>query len=483
LYHRSRARRQRDAFADIRRYTCALCARGSLVTRTGSVWFRCAAYACVAVVAALLAGCGGSSSGGTFFPVTGFIRAVNTIPDSPTLSAGVTALVASRVSFAQATSLNAVSGGVNYTFNAQYLSGVTAVPVVSNLTVPVSGDQQVSIFLMGSLATPTTKLVTNPIADIAAGEAEFQIVHAATSQTTLDVYLTDAAAPLAGATPITLAYEAASDLMTVPASTNYRLRVTAPGDGTVLYDSGAFPLASLARTTFVLVDYFGPGGNGFRIVQLTNIAAATFPNEALPGALRVANMVANQSAIDVYVGGVGGAPTFGDVAFGTIGARQQFGAGALNVTVTPAQTPGTVLFTGTVTLNSGESRTLAFALNGSDVVGRFALDSTRPISVQPQLQSVQASPSSGNVDIYLLSAGETVDDVGAALPDLPLLSVTSTAPTAGAYDVEVTPAGDKTVVVGPVPIVLDDAGIYTMYLSDTPGGGLPAQIILADDFN
>jgi Domain of unknown function (DUF4397) len=483
LYHRDPARRQRGAPLDFRGYTCALCARGHRVTKLGSAWYRCAAYGCAVLLAVLVAGCGGSSSNGNFVPVNGFLRAVNAIPDSPTLSVGINAGGLGRISFAQATNLTPFNA-TGYAFDALYVSGTTAVSVVSNLAVSLQAEQQVSIFLMGSMAAPTTKMVVNPIPEIAAGEAEFQVVHAASGQSTLDVYVTDAAAPLADATPITIAYEGQSDLLTIPAGANYRLRVTQPGDvGTVLYDSGAFPIASLARVTFVLVDYFGPGGNGFRAVQLTNISAATFPNEVLPGALRVADMIANQTAVDVYVGATGGVPTFADVAFGEIGARQQFDAGSLAITVTPASTPDTVLFSGNVTLNPGESRTLAFAFNGSEVVGRFALDSTRSISVQPQVQTVQASPASGDVDVYLLSSGETVDDVNADLLNLPLLSVTASAPVAGSYDVDVTAAGDKTVVAGPLPITVDDGGIYTMYLSDAPGGGLPPQIILGDDFN
>jgi hypothetical protein len=454
------------------------------VTRIGSAWRRHAALACTALLGVLLTGCGGSNSNGNVVQVTGFLRSFNAISDSPTLNAGVTLGALSAVSFAQSTGNTPYTAG-NYAFNAQYLNGAGGVVnVVTNLPVQIPRNEQVAVFMMGSLATPTTKVVSNPIPDIAAGDAEFQVVHAASGQSTLDVYVTDANAPLAGATPITLAYENASDLMSVTASANLRLRVTPPGDNTtVLYDSGVFPLASQARGMFVLVDYFGPGGNGFRAVQLTNTAAAAFPNEVLPGALRVANLVASQTAVDVYIGGTGGAPTFANVPFGTIGARQQFAAGTLAVTVTPANTPGTTLFNATVTLNPGESRTLAFASSGATVVGRLALDSTRPISVRPQLQTVQASPSSGAVDVYLLTAGQTVNDVSPNLANLPLLSVTDTTPLAESYDVEVTATGDKTVTVGPVPIVLENGGIYSMYLSDAPGGGLPAQLLLGDDFN
>jgi hypothetical protein len=451
------------------------------VATFGSAWRGLIVGACCV----LLAACG-SGGGGNNAPVTdtGFVRFVNSVPDSPTLNAGVTAAALARASFSQSTKLTQTFVG-DYSFNAQYTNSQgTIVKVITNEALKLQADVEVSIFLLGDLASAHTLLIVNPVPVIAAGKAEFQVMQASKNAGTVDVYLTEYNAPLAGATPLHIAFEAASDLQTIDAGTNYQLRVT---DGaatpTVLYDSGPFAIDSESRPMFVLEDYFGPGGNGFRAVEVTNEAATTFPAEVLPGALRIANMIADQTAVDVYIGAMGGAPTFGAVAFDTIAARQQFAAGTLNVTVTVAGDPSTVLLTGTLDLGSGDSRTLVLSRSGTGVAGRSSLDNTRPISVQTQLQVVQATPSSGNIDVYLLAAGKTTADVPPNFANLPLQSITFGGPTAAAYDIAVTPTGVKTVAAGPVPVVMASGGIYSIYVSDAPGGGAPPQIVLGDDFN
>jgi len=434
----------------------------------------------------LLASCGGSSGGGNNAPVTdtGLIRIVNSVPDSPTLNAGVTAATLTRVSFAQSTKLTQLFVG-SYSLNVQYIdSAGSVVNVITNEPLKLDADIEVSVFVIGDLATAHSQLIVNPVPVIAAGKAEFQVMQASANAGTVDVYLTNAAAPLAGATPLHLAFEAASDLLTIDAtidaSTKYRLRVTTAGTPTVLYDSGPFAIASESRPMFVLEDYFGPGGQGVRAVQLTNEAATTFPAEVLPGAIRIANMIADP-AVDVYVAGI---KTFPGVAFDAITARQEFTAGALDVTVTNAGDASTVLLTGTVTLGSGESRTLVLSRSGVGVAGRFSLDNTRPISGATQLQVVQAAPSTGNIDVYLLTGGKTTADVSPTFVNLPLQSITSGAPAPETYDIAVTPTGVKTVAAETLGREMQACGIYSVYVSDAavPGGGSPPQIVLGDDF-
>ena len=73
----------------------------------------------------VLASCGGSSyngnNGNVGKPITtGFLRLVNTLPDSPTLLAGLDGATLTRVSFAQATQLQQLATG-KYAIDAQYI--------------------------------------------------------------------------------------------------------------------------------------------------------------------------------------------------------------------------------------------------------------------------------------------------------------------------------------------------------------------------
>ena len=435
-----------------------------------------------------LAGCGGSGYGGQVLiapPVTtAFLRVVNTIPNSPTLLAGVDSTNLTRVSFAQATGLQQVFTGA-YGVNVNYLSvdGTTTVPVISPLPLTLRVDEQATVFVLGTLGAARTKLIEHTVPSIAAGSAQVEVVHTAAAAGTLDVYLTDAAADLATATKLTtVAFEQASDLATVASGANYRLRVTAAGSSVVLYDSGAFSIADTSRSMFVVVDYFGPGGSGFRVISLNNQNANTFAQEALPGALRVANMVADVPLVDLYIGPVAGVPAFHDIAFGSVAPVQQFAKGTLNYTLTIASTP-TVLAAGSVALNPGDTRTLVATRSGASVAARATVDARRPISGRAQLQIVNSAPSVGSgVNSYLVKAGATISTTTAAAVDQPVLAFAAAVAAGGAYVVVFSlPKDTTTPIAGPDPLAVVDGGIYTIYAAEASGGGAPYQIVVDDN--
>lgn len=433
-----------------------------------------------------LAGCGSGDGGGNFQggqPITtSYLRIVNTLPNSPTLLVGVDSLNLARVSFAQATGLQQTISGA-YSLNLQYVdANGTVTPVVPAQPLNLVADEQTTAFVIGSLSAARTKLVVHAVPDIAAGSAQVQVVHTASAAGTLDVYLTDAAADLAASTKLaTVAFDQASDLATVASGANYRLRVTAPGSTTVLYDSGAFSIADTTRLMFVVVDYFGPAGSGFRVIALNNQAAIAFPQEALPGALRVANMVADVPLVDLYLGPVTGAPAYEDVAFGALTALQQFTAGTLNYTLTIAGTT-TVLASGNVILDPGDTRTLVASHTGAAVSARATVDSTRPIGGRGQVQIVNTAPSAGSLNCYLLRPGDVLSSTTvAAAVDQPVLTFATAFVAAGGFDIVFTPPNDTTPAAGPQLLNVADGGIYTIYAADAAGGGAPYQIVVENN--
>ena len=437
---------------------------------------------CIVASCLWLAGCGSGYSGGQYqgaAPVTtSFLRVVNTVPDSPTLLAGVDNANLARVSFAQATGLQQTLSGP-YSLNVNYLDATgTTVPAITPQALTLLADEQTTAFVIGTLGAARTKLVVHAVPNISAGSAQVQVVQTAAAAGTLDVYLTDAAADLATATKLTtVAFEQASDLATITSGANYRLRVTAPGSSNVLYDSGAFSIGDMTRLMFVVVDYFGSGGAGFRVIALNNQAATTFPQEVLPGAFRVANMIADVPLLDLYLGPVAGTPVFHNVAFGSVAALQQFTAGTLNYTLTIAGTAN-ALATGSVALNPGDTRTLVASRNGASVAARATVDSTRPVSGRGQLQIINAAASAGALNCYVTKPGDALGTSTAATLDQPLLTFATAVASAGTFDVVFTPTTDLSVAAGPEPLVVASGGIYTIYAADAAGGGAPYQIVV-----
>jgi len=434
----------------------------------------------------VLASCGGSGydgngNGNVGKPITsGFLRLVNTLPDSPTLLAGLDGATLTRVSFAQATQLQQLATG-KYAIDAQYLDPAgTTVTLINKEQVTINIDEQSTVFIVGTLNDHHTKTIVNPVPAITAGNAEVQVMQTVASQSSLDVYLTDAVADIATSPKLaSVAFDEASDLTTVASGTNYRLRVTAAGSTTVLYDSGVFSIADMTRVTFVVVDYFGPGGAGFRVVQLSNQNATNFPNEALPVAFRVANMIADIPSADLYVGPVAGTPTFSAVAYGSVAALKQFPAGTLTCTATVAGAPATVLFTGTVTLAPGETRTLVLAKGVGSAASRTTIDNTRPVGSEGQLQVINAAPSSTPTDMFVIAPGKSTTDTNAVVVNQPLLSIAGAIAAAGSYDLVFTATATTGPIAGPDPITIDNGGIYTIYVIDAPGGGAPYHIVVS----
>jgi len=434
----------------------------------------------------VLASCGGSSydgngNGNLGKPITsGFLRLVNTLPDSPTLLAGLDGLTLTRVSFAQATQLQQLASG-KYAIDVQYIDpNAVTVTLINKEQTTLEADTQATVFIVGTLNDRHTKTVVNPLPAITAGNAEVQVMQTVASQSSLDVYLTDAAADIATTPKLTtLAFDQVSDLTTLTAGTNYRLRVTAAGSTTVLYDSGVFPIADMTRVMFVVVDYFGPGGSGFRVVQLNNQNATNFPNEALPVAFRVANMIDDVPSADLYVGPVAGTPTFAGVAFGSVAPLQQFPAGTLACTLTVAGDPATVLFTGNVALTPSETRTLVLTKGVANAASRITIDNTRPISSEGQLQIVNAAPSSTPTDMFLIPPGQLTTNTTAKVVNQPLLSIAGAIAAAGTYDVAFTPTANTTPIAGPVPLAIANGDIHTIYVIDAAGGGAPYQIVVS----
>jgi hypothetical protein len=249
----------------------------------------------------------------------------------------------------------------------------------------------------------------------------------------------------------------------------------------VIFDSGAFPISALTRRLFVACDYFGPGGNGTYVVQVDTVSASTFTLEDLPSGLRLANMIANETAVDLYLDGAT-TPSIQNLQYGALSSFLQLPTANVNASVTLASDPATVLYTGRLNLSAGEYRTLVVARSSSgNVIARNTVESLRSIADVSSVDVVQASAAAGEIDMYFLVPGQPLSDLAPAFSGLSFLVSGTMGSTPGIYDVEVTPTGEETVSSGPERIAVAGGGSYTVILTDAPGGGLPSQIIFTDN--
>jgi hypothetical protein len=445
---------------------------------------RCLGVALLGVLLGAISGCGagGQASGGpVVLPRQGLIRVVHVMPDAGRMTSFLSTKVFFAGQYADATVLQPELVG-------QYVMNILLTPpdnisttLIGNEPVNLTDPDEVSFFMLGSTASPQTVRVDN--IDIAASVTsktppasyplpDFQILHGATRTGAVDVYVTDAAADLATATPTaTVDFGDLTPLKQQDPAVTYRVRVAPAGSKTVLYDSGSFTTARLKRSMYLLLDNFGPGGESLRVANVTATGAENFPNQTMQTAMRVANMIPDAPVIDVYLGAVTGTPAFQNVAYGVTTAYQNVANGEVTVNITRAG-DAAVVATGKITVVGGQALSVYASGLDADDTARFAslVESQRSINDQAQARFVVAAPSAGGIDMYLVSPGQPISDKPPVLASAQLLANTSVNLTPGSYDLYVTRTGTSVNLIGPEPITVAGGSVYSIVLLDAVGG-------------
>lgn len=451
----------------------------------------------VAAALLILAGCDSESAQDLPprdpVPRQGSLRVVNMIPDAPAVTALLSGFALGALDYGQATPLSKQIVGL-YSLRLAHVDPdgeVTEVAKVDN--VELTQEKELSFLLLGTWAQPVLTRIDNveidfgidPKKDNPSNEADVQVVHGATATGAVDVYLTNFGASLTGVTPLArVSFGQVDALETVTPGTAYQLRVTPSGATTpVLFDSGSFEINGFTRQLFVVRDYQGPGTHPLRVTRVTETGALTFPNEALEVSVRFANYVADAPSVDVFFGETTTAPVFTGVGLPTQSAYAATTPGTRSVRVTAAGTTSPLVIDGTTTLGSGGFYTIfAGGRDQGDTAGiATVFDDIRPIATEARLRIDHAANAAGAIDIYVLDPGQSVDGASPAFTSVTLNSRRVVSLLPGTHDITVTPAGSKVVLAGPEPVQVELGGLYTLALTESPGGGGPLVLQRQDD--
>lgn len=111
-------------------------------------------------------------------------------------------------------------------------------------------------------------------------------------------------------------------------------------------------------------------------------------------------------------------------------------------------------------------------------------DNTAPSAGNAKVRAIHGAPSAPAVDIYVTAPGADLDQEAPALAGVEFGDVADyiEAP-AGDYQVRVTPAGTKTVVIDSGTLALGSGQIRTAIAVDAAGGGGPFDLLLLADQN
>ena len=111
-------------------------------------------------------------------------------------------------------------------------------------------------------------------------------------------------------------------------------------------------------------------------------------------------------------------------------------------------------------------------------------DNSTPAAGNVRVRAIHGAPSAPAVDVYV-TAPEA--DLDAATPVLTNVAFGDVAPylevPAGDYQVRVTPAGTKLVVIDSGALTLASGQVRTAIAVDAPGGGAPFDLLVLADLN
>ena len=423
----------------------------------------------------LVSACGGG--GGTADGLDfGLIRSINAVSDSPTVSFTVDNSNLGTAQFGQATPFLSIQEG-SYDISAGFANlADDLVTLLNDEEVRVEIEGQLTLVLAGTVANPVSFVIEETTDEAPTDSTELRLLNTAAAGS-LDLYVTGVGAPLD--TPIlSAANNSASLAANVPAGDS-QIRITTAGSDAVIFDSGSFVLPAGQRLVLHAAPYFGPGDNPVNLNLISTASTSSFPQQQLPASVRVANAISDLPAVDAVIQNNATTSTVESLSINTFSSAIDLAPGSAVIDITLETDPGTVLLSSTAELAGGDRRTLIATGSFSDdsTTGRLAIDPQRPIASSAQINFMNGSASAGSVDVYLLSAGETIVTNTANVPSLALLANSNIELLGGTYELVFTRAGEDNELAGPISITVANNELFSFLLTDAEGGGEPPQII------
>lgn len=387
------------------------------------------------------------------------VRALHASPDAPPVNIWVNdAPALTNVDFGQGSGfINGVEE-VNVRVDAIVPGG--NIPVINeDYSLDYSTDY--TIIAVDDVADGVEALViANPSDErLTPGNFFAQVVHAAEGAPPVDVYVTPFGADLGASAPVTgagtpLAFREYTPRLEVLAG-DYQIRITpANTPGTVVYDSGEISLAAGADLLIAAIDNVGLGDSAVQLVVLDGTAATTLYDVGTGAGVLALHLSPDAPAVDILADIDA---TAEDEAL-KLAENVSFGEYCVIDDI-----PAPVDFTLSVVANADNSVVALQFPYSSEVDGATAaivsgfLSSGAPaitalplavdfrsILTEAKIRLTHASPSTPDVDIYLLPEGGDIDMSEPAFEDVPFGADTGVLSIAtGTYDVYVTAADSK----------------------------------------
>lgn len=435
-------------------------------------------YSVVLLACAFLVSCG-TDDGFTNGPIpSGQLVVLNAIPASPALTVVTNNLRNGTISFGEATPTTSVLPQIPLDFRVSFVNN-NAEQTVLEQEINLDIDFSQTIVLTGTIDIPTAISIVEPPFTYEAGTTDTRIrfLNATSNVASATLSLTnpngiDATVAMTNGQP--------TGFTTTTAGTGNQIEIRDTSSDAVLWRSGDFGLSPGADRLFVLVDYFGPGGNTVRMRSINDPSGTIlFGNEELVSGVRFANQSATFGQLDFRVDGT----VATSLNFGEVSDFIEFAPGTKLFTVTPAGDSTTELGSVERQLFTGQFHTFQAATNtdGTGVGSGFFVENRRPVDTQAVISISKLAPAVSTVDMYFQNSGEALSG-NAEINGLANFTSGSVFLRPNNYDLYVTESGNTNILIGPTPLAIESRGIYSIQITDSAGGGTPLRLVLLDDF-
>ena len=400
-------------------------------------------------------------------------RAINAIPGSPQINFLIEQRPLGSVPY-KGTSTTAQYDDLSYTFYFKAaLAGDSTQTVIASYPLDVVADMDYTFLIGGTLTAPTIDLWTEP-RKVFTGDENYlslRIAHTAASLGDVDVYLSPpGTAPVAGQALGTLSYGDYLPPMDVDEG-DYVLTYTAPGDpATILFESDTLTLTS---KTSKLLTIFDADENdvapwAVRIMDLGAGSSSLVADPNYPPTVRFLQASINFPDADIYDTDPLTTPIVTGHTFRDITGDIPMPSGTVPITYTTAGDTSMVLIDDDRDILAGTHQQYVVAdVDGTDTIIP-SLPDRRSISTVARLSIINTASNVGAVDIYLVPAGDSIDNAGPVLFSLTVgLTPIQFPVTAQDFDIYVTAPGEKTPIAGPIPLTTQLGGVYDAIIYDT----------------
>lgn len=432
----------------------------------------------------MLVGCGGSDK--QMVPLAyASVRIVHASPDAPSVDINLNGSSSvTDLDYGQATGAFTVKPGALNVSVLGRLPGNARPAVIGPADIMLAAGGAYAVLAVNNAAAIEPLVVTRETSAVSASSVRLQVVHAAPAAPAVAVYVTTPGADLAASAPVgSFAFKEVLPAATISAG-DYQIRVTPAGASSpVIYDSGTVTLAGGSDLLVVALQNTGPGAAPISLLAVPRTGAtAQLLDRATPARVRVIHASPDAPAVQVVANGNFAAPLVPSLAFPNATPFVDVPGAAYNLKVTPVGNNDAIVINADVALAAGSEYSVYAVDQLANIMPLVLTDNRRRVATQARVRIVHASPSAGNVDLYVLAPGTALTNAMPAFSNVPFKADTGYVDlAAGTYEVSVTPTASKTAAIGPVSITVANGGVYTVAARDAAGGGAPLSVIPLDD--